>query len=97
MDESAGGIAIFEKLAPGARHDVAAQAATDDGLSRPVRRISFLRQSIGQDDEQIEIAILIVVATRAAAELPDGAGLERDDQTVAEEGKRRGFILERPD
>src|SRR5947209_2011477 len=63
------------------------------------RRIAVLalRQAVPEDDEQIEIAVRLRIASRAAAKKPDHARAEPHDKARAQEAERGRFAAERSD
>src|SRR5262249_42524458 len=90
-------IAVLAELAQRARDDVVAKPTAGHRLRRATRGIGLCRQCVRQHHEQIEVAVRVGIATRPAAELPDGEWLESEHKPVAQEGERRGFVLERAD
>jgi hypothetical protein len=57
-------------------------------------RIRFVRKSVGQDDQEIEVAIWSSVSTRATAEEPNRKRAEIDDEAVAKEGDCSRLVTE---
>jgi hypothetical protein len=50
------------------------------------------RQPVGQDDEQVEVAVLPGVAARPTSEQPNGPGLQDGNKSVAQERDGCGLI-----
>ncbi|MDO8942875.1 MAG: hypothetical protein Q7U75_06800 [Desulfobacterales bacterium] len=60
-------------------------------------RIRFVRKSIGQDYQEIEVAIGSSVSTRTTAEEPNRKRAENDNEAIAKEGDCSRLVTEGTD
>ena len=54
-----------------------------------------MRQPVGQDDKQVEVAVLPGIAARPTSEQPNGPGLQDGNKSVAQERDGCGLISKR--